>query len=71
MSKNNFFTKFISFIGWLTGIVVSLAVGFGMIEGVLKIKFVPPIVMIIFGWIVIITTLIGVLISVMKLLIKP
>lgn len=70
MSRNNFLSKFLSFIGWLTGIIVSLAVAFGMIDGVLTIKFIPPIVMIIFGWIVIFTTLLGAMISVMGHFIK-
>lgn len=70
MAKSSFFTRFMNFIGWLTGIVVSLAVGFGMIDGVLSIKFIPDIVMKIFGWIVIATTLIGVLIGIMKLFSK-
>ena len=70
MEKKSFFTKFMSFIGWLTGVVVSLAVAFGMIDGVLTIRFIPHIVMIIFGWIVIATTLIGVLIGIMKLFLK-
>ncbi|HNZ52505.1 MAG TPA: hypothetical protein PLT60_03525 [Candidatus Pacearchaeota archaeon] len=70
MAKRNFFTKFMNFIGWLTGVVVSLAVGFGMVDGVLSIKFIPDIVMKIFGWIVIVTTLIGVFIGIMKLFSK-
>jgi len=70
MAKNSFFTKFLGFIGWLTGVVVSLAVAFGMIDGVLTIRFIPPIVMIIFGWIVIATTIVGVIISLMRLLLK-
>jgi flagellar biosynthesis protein FliQ len=68
MSRNNFLSKFLSFIGWLTGVIVSLAVAFGMIEGVLTIKFIPQVVMIIFGWIVILTTLLGAMMSIMKLL---
>jgi len=70
MSRNNFLSKFLSFIGWLTGVIVSLAVAFGMIEGVLTIKFIPPIVMIVFGWIVIFTTLLGAMISAMSYFIK-
>ncbi len=70
MSRNNFLSKFLSFIGWLTGVIVSLAVAFGMIDGVLTIKFIPPIVMIIFGWIVIFTTLLGAMISAMGYFIK-
>jgi hypothetical protein len=66
MSKNNFLSKFLSFIGWLTGVIVSLAVAFGMIDGVLTIRFIPHTAMIIFGWIVIITTLLGAMIGLMR-----
>ncbi|MGY4884084.1 MAG: hypothetical protein ACP5NZ_00715 [Nanobdellota archaeon] len=62
----NFLRKFLSFIGWLTGIIVSLAVAFGMIDGVLKIRFIPPVVMVVFGWIVILTTILGALIGIMN-----
>lgn len=65
MAKN-FLRKFLGFIGWLTGIIVSLAVAFGMIDGILTIRFIPPIIMMIFGWIVIITTVLGMLIGIMS-----
>jgi hypothetical protein len=66
MSKNNFLGKFLSFVGWLTGVFVSLAVAFGMIDGVLSIRFIPHTVMVVFGWIVILTTLLGALIGMMR-----
>jgi len=66
MSRNNFLSKFLSFIGWITGVIVSLAVAFGMIDGVLTIKFIPQVIMVIFGWIVILTTLVGMFIGIMK-----
>jgi hypothetical protein len=65
--KKGVFNKILEFIAWLTGVVVSLAVAFGMIDGVLTIRFMPPIIMVIFGWIVVATTLIGVLIWIAKL----
>ncbi len=66
MSKRNFLSKLLNFVGWLTGVIVSLAVAFGMIDGVLTIRFIPHVVMIVFGWIVVITTLLGMLIAIMK-----
>ena len=69
MVKNTL-SKILSFIAWLTGVVVSLAVAFGMIDGVLSIRFIPHLIMIIFGWIVVATTLISVLIGMMKLFSK-
>jgi len=62
----NIFSKSLNFIVWLTGVVVSLAVAFGMIDGVLSIRWIPHIVMIIFGWIVVVTTLISVIIGLVK-----
>ncbi len=67
MAKINFFSNFLNFIIWLTGIIVSLAVAFGMIDGVLQIGFIPHAVMVVFGWIVIVTTIIGAVISLFKL----
>jgi hypothetical protein len=66
MSKNSFLSKFLNLIGWLTGIFVSLAVAFGMIDGVLSIRFIPHGVLIVFGWIVVATTLIGAIIGIVR-----
>jgi len=64
--KKNLLSKILNFIMWLTGIIVSLAVAFGMIDGILSIRFIPHLIMIIFGWIVIITTIIGAIIGIAK-----
>jgi uncharacterized membrane protein len=64
---NKIFTKILEFIVWLTGIIVSLAVAFGMIDGVLSIRLIPHVVLVVFGWIVIVTTLIGAIIGIVKL----
>ena len=63
--------NFLTFIGWITGVFVSLAVAFGMIDGVLTIRFIPHLIMVIFGWVVVATTLIGVIIGIIKLVSKP
>ena len=60
MAKN---IDFIGMIAWLVGILVSLAVGFGLINGVLPIPKVPEMVMMATGYIVVIGTLLGVLIA--------
>ena len=52
------------FIIWLAGILVSLAVGFGMTDRTLKIPFIADIITIVAGWIVIILTLLGVLLKI-------
>ncbi len=52
------------FIIWLVGILVSLAVSFGMTDGTLRIPFIADIITIIAGWLVIILTLLGVLLKI-------
>jgi hypothetical protein len=59
-------SKFLNFVAWLTGVLVSLAVAFGMIDGVLSIRFIPQTITMIFGWIVVFTTLIGMIIGIVK-----
>lgn len=68
--KKGIFNKILEFIAWLTGIFVSLAVAFGMIDGVLSIRFIPQAVLVVFGWIVVVTTLIGVILGILKLFSK-
>lgn len=53
---------------WLTGIIISLSVGFGMIGGTLSLPIWlgGKIVSMVAGWIVIITTLIGIILSISK-----
>jgi len=56
----------LNFVVWLTGILVSLAVGFGMIGGTLTVLYVPLIVTQIAGWIVVATTLISAALAILK-----
>ena len=53
----------LNLIAWLTGVIVSLAVGFALIGGTLSVPYVG-IVNIIAGWIVVVTTLISVVMAV-------
>ena len=50
---------------WIVGILVSLAVGFGMISGTLTVPGVQVIVPIA-GWIVVIATIIGVIAAIVR-----
>jgi len=61
-------SKFFSFIAWLTGVIVSLSVGFGMIGGTLKLPvwLGGTIVASIAGWIVILTTALGAILAVLN-----
>ncbi len=49
---------------WLTGVLVSLAVGFGMIDGVLGVRWIPVSVTMIAGWVVVVLTLISLILAV-------
>lgn len=49
---------------WLTGVLVSLAVGFGMIDGVLGVRWVPTSVTVIAGWVVVVLTLVSVILAI-------
>jgi len=64
--EKNILSKLLNFIAWLTGVFVSLAVAFGMIDGVLSIRWIPHAVLVVFGWIVVATTLISVIIGIFK-----
>ncbi|MFB6246327.1 MAG: hypothetical protein ABEI74_01915 [Candidatus Pacearchaeota archaeon] len=56
----------VSFLAWLTGVIVSLAIGFGMIDRVLTITWVPAGITVFFGWVVVITTILGVIFAIAK-----
>ena len=51
---------------WLTGVLVSLAVGFGMIDSILSVRWIPISVTIVAGWIVVILTLVSVVLAVIN-----
>ena len=60
--------KVLNFIAWLTGVIVSLAVGFAMIGGTLALPWWlgGSLVAAIAGWIVVITTLLGVMMVILS-----
>ncbi len=64
--------KVLNVVAWITGVVVSLAVGFGMIDGVLGLPIwlgggtvVGNFVVLAVGWIVVATTLIGAILAIL------
>lgn len=64
MAKTNAMGKLINFVVWLTGVIVSLAVGIALLnQGPLAIP-VLGIVNDIAGWIVIILTVVGAILAV-------
>ncbi len=61
-------SRILNFIAWLTGVIVSLAVGFAMIGGTLTLPFWlgGDVLALIAGWVVVITTLIGAVLAILK-----
>jgi len=59
--------RFLNFIAWLTGVLVSLAVGFGMVgtNPTLVIPWIPMVITQIAGWVVIVTTIVSVVMAIL------
>ena len=57
--------RVLNFIAWFTGVIVSLAVGFALADGTIAVPYLG-VVNVIVGWIVIITTLISVVLAILK-----
>jgi len=49
---------------WIVGILVSLAVGSGMIDRTLSIPGIPPIITVIAGWVVVVGAIISVILAI-------
>ena len=59
----------LNFVAWITGVLVSLAVGYGMVDGTLGLPFwlggntfLPVLV----GWIVVITTIVSAVLAILQ-----
>lgn len=67
MAKKKSGGRLLNFIAWLTGVIVSLSVGFGMIGGTLSLPrwLGGDVVASIAGWIVVITTFIGIITAIL------
>jgi len=61
------FAKLVNIIGWITGVIVALAVGFSMANGTLSVPWIQPIVPLA-GWIVIVLTVIGAIMAIIDAL---
>jgi hypothetical protein len=61
-------SSILNFVAWLTGVIVSLAVGFGMIGGTLSLPvwLGGEVVAMVAGWIVVITTLLSVVLALLR-----
>ena len=56
----------VGILAWIVGVLVSLAVGSGMIDGTLMIPGIPEIVTVIAGWIVVVGAIVSVILAVFK-----
>lgn len=66
-SKQN--GRVLNFVAWLTGVIVSLAVGFAMLPGGALAGGIPYVgtwLTTVAGWIVIVTTLLSVVLALIK-----
>lgn len=54
----------IGIITWIVGVLVSLAVGSGMIDQTLAIPGIPAIITIVAGWVVVVGAIIGVIVAI-------
>lgn len=59
-------TSLLDVIMWIVGVLVSLAVGFGMVNTVLTVRYIPETITVIAGWIVVIGAVIGVIMAIAK-----
>ena len=69
MAKKKGGNDVLHFVAWFTGVIVSLAVGSGLIDKVLGLPSWlggTNIVTVIVGWIVVITTLVGVVMALLR-----
>ncbi len=60
MENNNL----VGIIMWIVGVIVSLAVGSGMINGTLIVPVIPAIVTVISGWVVVVGAIISIVLAI-------
>ncbi|MBU4070040.1 MAG: hypothetical protein KJ646_03575 [Nanoarchaeota archaeon] len=73
MAKKESRGNVLSFLAWITGVVVSLVVGNAMIQGILRLPgwlggttSAGMIIAATIGWIVVITTLVGAVMAILR-----
>jgi len=64
MAKGKGMAKLINFVAWLTGIIVSLAVGFALIDGTIAAPLIGALTNQIAGWIVVVLTIVGAILAI-------
>lgn len=63
--KANVLNQLVSFIAWLTGVIVSLAVGIALTQGTLSVPYIG-VVNEVAGWVVVFTTLLGAILAIVN-----
>jgi hypothetical protein len=73
MAKKQSGGKILNFVVWFTGVIVSLAVSFGMIEKVLRLPSwlggttaIGSGIVVVVGWIALVTTLISAVMAILR-----
>ena len=64
------FAKLVHILGWITGVIVALAVGFSMTNGGAlynSIPWIPNVITGLAGWIVVILTIVGAIMAIIDL----
>ena len=64
MAQGKPISNLVHLAAWLTGVLVSLAVGFGMVDKILTIWWIPEVVTLIAGWIVVVLTVVSVVLAI-------
>jgi uncharacterized membrane protein YdbT with pleckstrin-like domain len=64
MAKSKPVANIVNIAAWITGVLVSLAVGFGMVDGTLSVMFIPAVITAVAGWVVVILTIISVVLAI-------
>jgi len=57
-------SRLVNIVLWLTGVIVALAVGFGLVDGTLSVPYIG-VVNVWAGWVVVVLTIIGVILAIL------
>ncbi len=63
--KASALSQVVNFIAWLTGVIVSLAVGMALTSGDLAVPYIG-VVNVVAGWVVVFTTLLGAILAIVN-----
>ena len=66
MAKGRQSGRVLNIVVWITGVLVSLAVGFGMADGTLAIRWIPNVITQIAGWIVVVATVVSAVLAILN-----